>query len=127
MWRPPFQELSAKPGKDSGQGVRARRQELGMPVASAGQILPLQASALPLDPQEALAALDADPPEAAHERAVWRMRLAERRMREVYLSLEEAEQRDAPQPELERLADEFAHESAVYGAAVAACGPDPSP
>jgi hypothetical protein len=75
--------------------VRTRRQELGSPVTPAGRGLPLRASRPQLEAPEALAALDAELPEADQERAEWCARLAERRMREAYLALEEAEQRGA--------------------------------
>jgi hypothetical protein len=118
---PTLAELAAQPDKDFGQRVRARRQELGLPVASAGKVLPLRASPPPLDPPEALAVLDAAPPETEQDRAAWRARLAERRMREAHLALEEAEQRGAPPRELERVAAAFDHAMAVYGAAQVTC------
>jgi hypothetical protein len=117
---PALAELAAQPDKEFGQRVRARRQELGLPVVPAGKVLPLRAKQPPLELAEGLVALDTEPPAAEHERAGWRMRLAERRMREAWVSLEEAEQRGAPHGELERLADIFIHESAVYGMARAA-------
>jgi hypothetical protein len=116
---PALAELSAQPEKEFGQRVRVRRQELGLPVAPVGRVLPLLASLLPVEPPETLATLDAEPPAAHQERAVWRTRLAERRMREAYLALEEAEQRGASPREVERLADAFAQASEVYGAAAA--------
>jgi hypothetical protein len=117
---PALEELAAQPDKDFGPRVRQRRQQLGLPVAPAGRVLPLRASQPPLEPSEALVALDAEPPETELERAIWRVRLAERRMREAYLALEEAEQRGGSLRELERLADVFAQESEGYGAALAA-------
>jgi hypothetical protein len=117
---PALEELAAQPDKDFGPRVRRRRQQLGLPVGSAGKVLPLGATRPPLDPPEALAALDAEPPEAQRERAAWRVRLAERRMREAYLALEEAEQRGATARELERLAGAFDHEVEVYNAALEA-------
>ena len=114
---PALTELAAQPDKGFGQRVRQRRQELGLPVARAGKVLPLRAS-LPLpEPPEALAALDAEPPHAEQDRAAWRARLAERRMREAHLALEEAEQRSALPRELERVSAEFDCAVAVYGAA----------
>jgi hypothetical protein len=110
---PALVELAAQPAKDFGQRVRTRRQELGLPVARADKVLPLRASQPLREPAEVIAAFDAEPPTAEHERAIWRAQLAERRMREAYLALEEAEQHGACQHELERLADVFAHESAV--------------
>jgi hypothetical protein len=68
-----------------------------------------------------LALLDAEPPEPDQERALWRMRLAERRMREAYLALEVAEQQGVSSTALQHLADVFSLESAVYGAALDAC------
>jgi hypothetical protein len=71
---PALTELAAQPGKDCEQRVRMRQQELGLPVALAGKVLPLRAS-LPLpEPPDALAALDAGPPETEQERAAWRAR-----------------------------------------------------
>jgi hypothetical protein len=115
-------DLAAQPGKDFGQRVRARRQELGLPVAPLGTVLPLRAVQPPPESPDELAALDAEPPEAEHERAVWNVRLAERRMCEAYYLLAEAEQREVSLRELERQAAAFAHEVAVYGAALVASG-----
>jgi hypothetical protein len=112
---PALAELSAQPEKDFGQRVRTRRQELGLPVAPIAKILPLQASQPPAEPVAALAALDAEPSACEQERAVWHARLAERRMREAYLALEEAEQQSAIPQELNRLAAAFVHESDVSG------------
>jgi hypothetical protein len=120
---PALEDLSTQPEKDFGQRVRTRRQELGLPVAPASKVLPLRASRPLLEPAEVIEALDAEPPTAEHERAVWRVRQAERRMREAYLALEEAEQQGASQRELERLADVFAHESAVAAAVAGAIPP----
>jgi hypothetical protein len=50
--------------------------------------------------------LDVEPPAAEYERAVWRVRHSERRMREAYLALEEAEQRSALWRELEHVNSE---------------------
>jgi hypothetical protein len=122
---PALAELATQPDKDFGQRVRTRRQELGLPVAAAGKVLPLRASQPPLEPPEALAALDAEPPDADQERAAWRARLAERRMREAHLALEEAEQQGAPSRDLEPQAAAFAHAVAVYTAAQAACAAVP--
>jgi hypothetical protein len=124
---PALTELAVQPDKDFGQRVRARRQELGLPVAPAAKVLPLRASQPPLEPPEALAALDAEPPNAKQERAAWRLRLAERRMREAHLALEEAEQRRAPPRELERVAVLFDQAVTVYEAAqLAAAGSTPA-
>jgi hypothetical protein len=119
---PALTELAGRPDKEFGQRVRARRQELGLPVAPAGKVLPLRASQPPPESPEALAALDVEPPDAEteQERAVWRLRLAERRMREAHLALEEAEQRGVSAREVERLATVFDQAMAVYEAAQAA-------
>lgn len=122
---PALAELAAQPNKDFGQRVRARRQELGLPVVPAGKVLPLRANQPLLEPPEALAALDAEPPEAEQERAAWRALLAERRMRETHLALEEAEQRGAPTRELERWVATFEQAVAVYTAAHAAVSSHP--
>jgi hypothetical protein len=124
---PALEDLSAQPEKDFGQRVRTRRQELGLSVAPAGKVLPLRASQPPLDSPAGLAALDAEPPVTEQERARWRVRLAERRMREAYLALEEAEQRGISRKELERLAEAFTQASEVYGAAVGVCDPHLGP
>jgi hypothetical protein len=121
---PAFDELAAQPDKDFGQRVRTRRQELGLPVVPAGKVLPLRVSQPPLEPPEVLAALDAEPPEAEQEQAAWRVLLAERRVREAHLALEQAEQRGAPSRELEQLAGAFDQAVVVYGAAHAAAGDD---
>jgi hypothetical protein len=118
---PALAELATQPGKDFGQRVRTRRQELGLPVASAGKLLPLRASQPPPEPPETLAALDAEPPETEQERAAWRALLTERRMREAHLALEEAEHRGAPTRDLERAAATFHHVVLVYEAAIQAC------
>jgi hypothetical protein len=122
---PALEELAAQPEKEFGQRVRTRRQELGLPVAPAGKVLPLRASQPREESAAELAALDAEPPAVDHERAVWRMQLAERRMREAYMALEEAEQRGGPSKEVERLAHVFTHASTAYGAAVARVRQDP--
>jgi hypothetical protein len=71
-------------------------------------VLPLRANQPTQEPPEALAALDAEPPETEQERATWRTRLAERRMRETHLALEEAEQRGVSARDLERVGAQFA-------------------
>jgi hypothetical protein len=114
---PALAEVATQPDKDFGQRVRARRQELGLPVAPAGKVLPLRASLPSQEPPEALAALDAEPPETEQERAAWRVLLAERRMREAHLALEAAEQRTAPTRELEGAVAAFGQAVAVYAAA----------
>jgi hypothetical protein len=119
---PALTELAAQPEKEFGQRVRVRRQELGLPVARAGKVLPLRTSPPPLEPSEALAALDAEPPEMDQERAAWRARLAERRMREAHLALEEAEQQGASPQALESATRVFAQAVAVYTAAQTATG-----
>jgi hypothetical protein len=115
-------EIEGRPEKDFGQRVRSHRQELGLPVVTVGKVLPLRASQLPLEPPEVLAALDAEPPETKQDRATWRARLAERRMGEAHLALEEAEQRAASVRELERVAATFDRAVKVYeAAALVAC------
>jgi hypothetical protein len=114
-------EIAAQPGKDFGAQVRTCRQELGLPVAPTCTVLPLRALQLSVDPPDVLAALDAEPPEAEQERAIWRRCAAERRMREAYVLLEEAEQQGMPVGELESLAAIFEHETAVYEAALTDC------
>jgi hypothetical protein len=113
-------EVAAQPDKDFGQRVRTRRQELGLPVAPAGKVLPLRASQPLLEPPEALAALDAEPLATEQERTAWRALLADRRMREAHLALEEAEQQGVPTGALERAAQAFDQAVAVYTAAQAA-------
>jgi hypothetical protein len=54
---PALAELSAQPEKDFGQRVRTRRQELGLPVAPVGKVLPLCAHQPPVETAEELAAL----------------------------------------------------------------------
>jgi hypothetical protein len=125
---PVLAELACQPEKDFGQRVRSRRQELGLPVAPAGKALPLRVSQPPLEPPEVLLALDAEPPETDQERAAWRVLLAERRMREAHLALEEDEQRGASTRELERVAATFEQAVKAYKAAalVACIAPAPS-
>jgi hypothetical protein len=118
---PALTELAGQPDKDFGQRVRRRRQELGLPVALAGKVLPLRASPPSMEPPEVLAALDAVPPETERERAVWRVSVAERRMREAHLALEQEEQRRAPPRVVEHAAATFAQAVARYRAAVQAC------
>jgi hypothetical protein len=118
---PALRELAGQPDKDFGQRVRSRRQELGLPMAPASKVLPLRVSPPLLESPEVLAALDAEPPDAEQERAAWRTRLVERRMREAHLALEEAEQRGASQRELERATGAFVQVVAVYEAAGLAC------
>jgi hypothetical protein len=72
---PALAELATQRDKGIGQRVRARRQELGLPVATAGKVLPLRASQSLLEPPDALAALDAEPPETEQERAARRVLL----------------------------------------------------
>jgi hypothetical protein len=117
---PALIELAAQPDKEFGRRVRTRRQELGLPVTQAGKVLPLRVSTPALEPPEALAALDGEPPETEQERSAWRSRLAERRMREAHQVLEEAEQRGVSARELERAAGLFDHAVHVYRAAQAA-------
>jgi hypothetical protein len=115
---PALAEISTQPEKDLGQRVRTRRQELGLPVVPTGNVLPLRAQQPPLVSAAELTALDTEPPAVEHERAVWRVRLAERRMQEAYFALEEAEQRSSSLRELERFGEVFTHESATFDAAV---------
>jgi hypothetical protein len=83
---------SGSPGVGWGDEPRTRRASAR---AECQKVLPLRAGQTALDAPVVLAALDGEPSEGEHERAMWRVRLAERRMREAFLALEEAEQRGA--------------------------------
>ncbi len=117
---PALQELASQLDKDFGQRVRTRRQELGLPVALAGKVLPLRTTQLPWASPAELGVLDVDAPDTEEERAAWRVRLAERRMREAYLALEEANQHSVPEWGWAQLEATFQHEVQVYAAALAA-------
>jgi hypothetical protein len=115
---PALTQVASRPDKDFGQRVRTRRQELGLTVARAERVLPSRASEPPVESLEELRALDGVPPLVEEERAAWRARLVERRMREACLALEEAEQRGAAGREVEHLLTAFMQESAAYDAAI---------
>jgi hypothetical protein len=100
---PALDDLDTQPETDRGQRMRRRRQELGLLVMPAGKELPLHATQLSPESPDDLAELDPEPPEAEAERAAWRLRLAERRMREAYLAPVEAEQCEASPRVLEQV------------------------
>ncbi len=107
---------AAKPKKDFGALVRERRKARGLSVPVAGKLLPLRPQ---LDGEvcaEDLALLDEEP-RAEVERMVWRERLAERRMREAWFALQEAEVRGLSAAELTKREATFARETQTYEAA----------
>ena len=109
-------KIAAQPEKDFGELVRQRRRKRGLPVAPAGKVLPF----LPVGPPDVptqRAAADSAAETVLHEDAPGeellsaRLRLAERRMAEVLVALEEAERQQMhPRLATER---ERAHEQAL--------------
>jgi hypothetical protein len=112
-------KIAAQPDKDFGELVRQRRRRRGLPVAPAGKILPFiapppsedQLSPLAVDAAAAGVLQDDAPSESLYSA---RVRLAERRLAEALLALEEAGRRDASQTELTRLEGIHACELAAY-------------
>jgi hypothetical protein len=115
--------IAGHPDKDFGALVRARRRKWGPPVAPAEKILPFLPATISEDPTEpeavdaaAEAALHCDMP--TDELRAARLRLAERRMAEALLALEEAGLRGDSAHELARLEQVYAQELAGYEAAM---------
>jgi hypothetical protein len=112
-------KIAAQPEKDFGELVRQRRRKRGLSVAPAGKILPfLQAH--PFDDPAKRVALD-----AAAERLLWseghgdemheaRVRLAERRLHENLLALDQAEVVDASAWKRGGLEDAYAQDMKAY-------------
>jgi len=95
-WFQALTKIAAQPDKDFGELVRQRRRKRGLPVASAGKVLPFLPVCSDDDPAERTA-LDAAAERmldgALHGDALRaaRVRLAERRLHEALAALEEAE------------------------------------
>jgi len=112
-------KIAAQPEKDFGELVRRRRRKRGLSVAPAGKILPFLQAHRSDDPAKR-AALD-----AAAERLLWseghgdemheaRVRLAERRLHETLLVLDQAEVVDAPAWKRGGLEDAYVQEMKAY-------------
>jgi hypothetical protein len=102
-----FTKIAAQPEKDFGALVRQRRRKRGLPVAPAGKVLPF----LPARGEDDLAeraALDAASERLLHDEGhvhelhEARVRLAERRLHEALVALEEAEWRGETSQRLAR-------------------------
>jgi hypothetical protein len=114
-------KIASQPDKDFGELVRQRRRKRGLPVAPAGKVLPFLpaqshhefADFAALD-TAAEAVFDGDAPTDALRTAG--VRLAERRMREALLALEEAGLHEVSAHEVARLEQIYACELAAYSA-----------
>jgi hypothetical protein len=112
--------IAAQPDKDFGELVRQRRRKRGLPVSPAGKIMPFFSISVGNDAAAEGAALDTaaeailDSDNPIDELRTARVRLAERRMREALLALEEACLREVSAHEVARLEQIYADELAVY-------------
>lgn len=113
--------IAAQPQKDFGELVRQRRRKRGLPVTPAGKILPFPPVWNNNDPivgaildAAAEIALASESPN--DELRIARVHLAERRMKEALLALEEADLRGASAREVERLEKVYAQELTAYRA-----------
>jgi hypothetical protein len=117
-----LKKIAAQPDKDFGELVRQRRRKRGLPVAPAGKALPFlpvwsndhAADGTTLNTVAETALVGEAPPGDLH---TVRARLAERRIKEALLALEEAGLREAPAHKVARLEQIYAQELAAYGAA----------
>jgi hypothetical protein len=113
--------IAASPQKEFGVLVRQRRRTWGLPVAPAGKVLPYLPARGDHDPAER-AALDAAAESILQETAhghdlqAARVRLAERRVREAFTALEEAERRDDAPDQLARCESTYRQELVSYEA-----------
>ena len=115
-------KIAAQPDKDFGELVRQRRRKRGLPVAPVGKVFPFlpvwstdhSADGATLD-TAAEAALE-DTMSPGDDLHTARVRLAERRMQEALLALEEAGLREAPAHKVARLEQIYAQELAAYRA-----------
>jgi hypothetical protein len=115
--------IAAQPDKDFGELVRRRRRNRGLPVAAAGKILPFLPARWNDESAERtrLDALGEQALEGAlqdEDRHAARVRLAERRLTEAMVGLEEAERRAAPQNYLARLTAIYCQALVAYEAIV---------
>jgi hypothetical protein len=111
--------MAAYPEKEFGALVRQRRRKRGLPVAPSGKVLPFFPRYCG-DDLSACATLDALAErmlqDALHgdELQAARLRLAERRVREAFIALEEAERRDDALDRLARCRSTYHRELANY-------------
>jgi hypothetical protein len=114
-------KIAAAPEKDFGALVRQRRRKRGLPVAPAGKVLPFVPAGRCDNPAERTA-LDAaaermlDGALQGDELHAARVRLAERRVREVFTALEEAERRQDSPRRLAKLELVYHHALVAYAA-----------
>ncbi len=116
-------KIAGQPDKDFGELVRRRRRKRGLLVAPAGMVLPFlpvwnndhPAGSTTLDTAAETVLVGEAPPGDLHTA---RARLAERRIKEALLALEEAGLREAPVHQVARLEQIYAQELAAYGAAM---------
>jgi hypothetical protein len=112
-------KIATQPEKDFGELVRQRRRKRGLPVARAGKILPFLAAQSVCDSAERVAV------DTAAERLLWgeghgdewheaRVRLAERRLREALLALDQADLVNTPAWKRGGLEDAHAQEMNAY-------------
>ncbi len=112
-------KIAGQPDKDFGELVRKRRRKRGLPVASVGKVLPLLPIHRDDDPAEQCA-LDVAAERILQETAqgdellAARIRLAERRLREALLALDQAEVVNAPAWKRGGLEDAYGQEMKAY-------------
>jgi hypothetical protein len=114
-------KIATQPDKDFGELVRQRRRKRGLPVAPAEKVLPFPPPHSDDGPAErevvdtaAEAVLAGD--SRADELRTAAVRLAERRMREALLALEDAGLHEKSRQEVARLEQIYARELAAYSA-----------
>jgi hypothetical protein len=112
-------KIAAQPEKDFGELVRQRRRKRGLPVAPAGRILPFLPTWSTTHSTEAATrdtaaetVLAGDSP--AGEQHIARVQLAERRMSEALLALDQAALERARLSDLARLEDAHVQELSAY-------------
>jgi hypothetical protein len=115
-------KIATQPEKDFGELVRQRRRKRGLPIAPASKILPFPPIHISKDESVDLAAeaLLQDGRSASNLDAA-RIRLAERRMSEALLALDDAGLRGASAHEVERLERNYAHELAAFERLLGRC------
>jgi hypothetical protein len=112
---PKLIEKSEEPGKDFGERVRERRKVLGLSVLPQRAIVPAFSPPETTGPSPEV--LDTKPVDAL-DLAWWRTEMAERRMQEAALAVDQATAQHAPLPVIHQLDLARSHEQQVIEAAL---------